>query len=831
VLAAALDPIVTIDAHGVIQSASDSVQRVFGWTPNELTGRNISILMPEPHHSAHDGYLARYRRTGRTNILGRTREFEGVRKGGERFPIEISVARVDTGDGGLPLFVGILRDVSERKRMERELRLVQDLAISISGASSLSGALIETIRQIALATSWDHGEVWTAATEGTGLARASSWARPGSGLEEFAQSVGATALPHGSGLPGQAWTSGRPVWTSDIALLSVAEFPRRQEARAAGIRAAAAIPILSDNSPIAVLVFFVRETRREDLHLLELVRAAVAPLGTVIQRRRAEEELGEYRRRLEEKVEERTRELQASQDKLRLADRLASIGTLAAGLGHDMNNVLLPVRAHLNALRAGGGEEALSPIARQHVDAVHKSIAYLQQLADGLHFLATDPEGGERDQGSLDLAEWWAHAGPLISKAVPKHVRVTAAIPAGLPAIRIGAPGLTQAILNLVVNAGEAIPPPSERKRRQGLVRVWAAVDETSAAGPRLTLGVTDNGVGMNEEVKRRAFEMFFTTKTRGLGTGLGLALVRRVADGAGGTVEIATAPGKGTTVTISFPVASSQAATPSRNGETRMAVPRPSDRAGSRARAAAESRAPVHAASIDEGRAGVRVLCVDDHAVLVEGLKAQFAITGKIRVIGRLPSAENLLEEVARLRPDVVLLDIEMPGPDAFEAADRLLHRYPSLRFVFLSAHIRDGYLAAAHQSGAWGYFAKGDELEDIVAGVLEVARSPSRSFVTGPKVRQRCGAPAGGSAGAAAGGRPPAGSRPGTPLDSLTAREIEVLRLIGKGLSRHEIAAELSRSAKTIDGHQERMMKKLGIDSRADLMRFAIREGLAEP
>ena len=69
-----------------------------------------------------------------------------------------------------------------------------------------------------------------------------------------------------------------------------------------------------------------------------------------------------------------------------------------------------------------------------------------------------------------------------------------------------------------------------------------------------------------------------------------------------------------------------------------------------------------------------------------------------------------------------------------------------------------------------------------------------------------------------------------PGTPLASLTAREIEVLRLIGKGRSRNEIAAELSRSAKTIDGHQERMMRKLGISTRAELMRFAIREGLAE-
>lgn len=237
--------------------------------------------------------------------------------------------------------------------------------------------------------------------------------------------------------------------------------------------------------------------------------------------------------------------------------------------------------------------------------------------------------------------------------------------------------------------------------------------------------------------------------------------------------------------------------------------------------------------ADLDMPHAGVRVLCVDDHAVLVEGLKAQFAIDDRIKVVSRLPSAEKLLDEVARVRPDIVLLDIEMPGPDVFEMADRMRHRHPNLRFVFLSAHIRDGYLAAAYKCGAWGYFAKGDELEDIVAGIKQLAQSTSGTFVMGPKVKQRCAQ--------AAASSPTSRPKPlnestkadapvTTPLESLTSREIEILRLIGKGLSRVEIAKELSRSAKTIDGHQERMMRKLSIETRADLMRFAIREGLAE-
>ncbi|MBK7405689.1 MAG: response regulator transcription factor [Phycisphaerales bacterium] len=231
-----------------------------------------------------------------------------------------------------------------------------------------------------------------------------------------------------------------------------------------------------------------------------------------------------------------------------------------------------------------------------------------------------------------------------------------------------------------------------------------------------------------------------------------------------------------------------------------------------------------------------IRVLCVDDHAVLVEGLKVQFAIDAGIEVVGRLGSAVRLVEEVRRHRPDAVLLDIEMPGPDAFEMADRLRHTLPEVRVIVLSAHIRDGFISAAFTAGVSGYFAKTDELEDIVGGIREVMRGRADGFVLGPKVRERCRhlpTRAGGRTDSAMSRHDLTVMRTGAPLTllaSLTPRELEVLRLIGKGLSRTQIAAQLCRSVKTIDAHQDRMMKKLGIAARAELMRFAIREGLAQ-
>ncbi|MBL8745159.1 MAG: response regulator transcription factor [Phycisphaerae bacterium] len=227
-----------------------------------------------------------------------------------------------------------------------------------------------------------------------------------------------------------------------------------------------------------------------------------------------------------------------------------------------------------------------------------------------------------------------------------------------------------------------------------------------------------------------------------------------------------------------------------------------------------------------------IRVLCVDDHALLVEGLKAQFAIEGTLEVVGRLATAARLLEEVERLRPDVVLLDIEMPGPDAFEAADRLVREHPELRVIVLSAHIRDAFISASFASGISAYFAKSDEQDDIVRGIHKVIEDGSGAFVLGPKVLERC-RPVDVERSGRQGRNHPSAMRLGGPmtlLESLTSREVEILRLIGNGLSRVQIAEQLCRSVKTIDGHQDRMMKKLGIPARADPMRFAIREGLAQ-
>jgi len=121
ILTSAFDSIVTINSRGIIQAAGSAVERVFGWTPQELIGQNISVLMPEPYRSDHDSYMDDYLKRGETHILGRVREFEAVRKDGLTFPCEINVWQVDVSGQTEPLFTGVIRDISERVWREEEL--------------------------------------------------------------------------------------------------------------------------------------------------------------------------------------------------------------------------------------------------------------------------------------------------------------------------------------------------------------------------------------------------------------------------------------------------------------------------------------------------------------------------------------------------------------------------------------------------------------------------------------------------------------------------------------------------------------------------------------
>jgi PAS domain S-box-containing protein len=123
----AVDAIITIDEHGALERLNPAAERMFGYREDEVAGRNISMLMPEPHRSAHDGYLAHYLATGEKRIIGKGREVQGMRRDGSVFPMDLSVAEMTLG--GKRMFTGLVRDITERKQSEQKTQqLLQELS-------------------------------------------------------------------------------------------------------------------------------------------------------------------------------------------------------------------------------------------------------------------------------------------------------------------------------------------------------------------------------------------------------------------------------------------------------------------------------------------------------------------------------------------------------------------------------------------------------------------------------------------------------------------------------------------------------------------------------
>ncbi|HEX9048974.1 MAG TPA: ATP-binding protein [Anaeromyxobacter sp.] len=336
---------------------------------------------------------------------------------------------------------------------------------------------------------------------------------------------------------------------------------------------------------------------------------------------------------------EAERQLEELRAQVALTERIASIGTLAAGVAHEINNPLTSVLANLAFV-----EERLARLSGQECAAVAEAIGEAADAARRVHAIAADLRGFARADegpvGPVDVARAAQAAVALAANALRHRARVVVEADGAPRAVATEA-RLAQVLLNLVVNAAQAIP---EGDAAGNLVRVSARAD-----GDRVAIEVTDTGPGVPAEIRARIFDPFFTTKAVGDGTGLGLWVCRRVVSQLGGTIELLSRTGRGAAFRVTLPAASAAAA-PQAGPQPPTAPPGP-----------APARRP-------------RVLVVDDEPLV------RRAILRALREDAEVALEESPRAALARLergeRFELVLCDVmmpELPGADLHAALERL--------------------------------------------------------------------------------------------------------------------------------------------------------------
>ena len=211
------------------------------------------------------------------------------------------------------------------------------------------------------------------------------------------------------------------------------------------------------------------------------------------------------------------------------------------------------------------------------------------------------------------------------------------------------------------------------------------------------------------------------------------------------------------------------------------------------------------------------RVLLADDHALVRVGIRSLLSTIAGFDVVAEAGTGHEALELADRLRPHVVLMDIAMPGINGLDATARLVERHPEVRVIILSMHASEEYALQALRAGAAGYLLKDADLLELERAIVAVARgetylSPAISKHVIADYKRRV-------------------AEQPEPIDRLTPRQREVLRLIAEGLSTKEIAFKLGLSVKTVETHRAQLMERLEIRDVAGLVRFAIRSGLVDP
>jgi PAS domain S-box-containing protein len=741
VLETAGDAIITIDEGGVIESVNPAAERMFDYRAADMLGQNIKLLMPEDEQARHDNHLHHYLKTGEARIMGKPQRLQARRRDGSVLPIMLNVSEVRLPERRI--FTGFIQDITAEQQArlaletsEQRFRAVARVSTDViwdlvldTGALWWSDGLEKTFGY-ALEEAGDHVDWWTDRVHPDDRERVlesleAAFRSRGEWHEQYrflhkdghyAEVVdNAYVIGADSGRPDRMVGGMKDITDELRARRKLAEQARLLNKAHDAILVADLDGVVNYWNQGAERVYGWTAEQMVGTSLVERLYADHRTWGRTVhilleadvwdgqvrhyrhdgKERRMQSHLTLVRDKAGEPssilaINTDVTEKLALEEQLRHSQRLESIGQLTGGVAHDFNNLLTVILGNAELLSESlESDQGLKAMAEMTQAAARRGAKLTRQLLAFSQRQTLEPH-------TVDMADLVQGMQPLLKQSLPEDIEIGVRHEPDLWKARIDPTQLESALLNLVLNARDAMPNGGRltiTTANRVLDVDYARLHADVQPGRYVELTVTDTGHGIGREHLKRLFEPFFTTKEKGKGTGLGMPMVYGFIKQSEGHINVYSEVGMGTTV--------------------RMYLPRGN-----------EQGEPLARKNLDEGipHGTERVLLVEDDPLVLEHVSHLVSQLG-YHVTTASSGSEAL--ELAHHQPsfDLLFTDVIMPGqlrgPDLAREFRRI---HPEIRVLFTSGYPEDAITPEIESGEAVHLIQKPYRKADLARRLREV-------------------------------------------------------------------------------------------------------------
>ena len=488
IVATAAEGIITLDARGRIQSFNRAAEKMFGYKAGEVIGEDVHLLMPEPFREQHDQYVDNYIRTGESHIIGTGREVMAQRRDGSTFPIHLAASEIEVD--GERCFTGMIRDISDQRAAEESIRSVE---------RRFRAMFDQRLQLVGILS--PGGEV----------------------LEANARSLAFAGLDREAVIGRLFWEA--PWWSHSAELQQQIRASINAASRGDTIRFEASSQRV--DGEMAVLDYSIRPITDKDGNIVSLVTES----HDITEHKQAEEEAKQHRARIAH------------------VTRLSTLGEMAAGIAHEINQPLTAI-----SLFAQAGRRLIEAGDFDRIDEVcHKLTEHSLRAADVVERMQSLARQSESAKEIIDCNELIESAVKLAESEARIHdIEVRFDKGKSLPSISADVVQIQQVALNLLRNGMEAMLPAQSVKERVVTISTRLAEDG------QIHVTVRDNGPGVQNDCIDKLFTPFSTTKKSGMG--MGLSISQAIVRAHGGRIDFRNNDGHGATFWFTLPAARQEA-------------------------------------------------------------------------------------------------------------------------------------------------------------------------------------------------------------------------------------------------------------------------------